>query len=84
MCDLEACLFNLDLGATTHVSLSGTVIVRSHRHLLFHTNCSVEYLRGESTMDECQSLFRNYKTCLDVSRLNVSSLRRGLIFSRKP
>ena len=61
------------LGATTHVFSSGTVTVRSHRLLLFISNCTTEYLRGESTMDECESLFKNYKICLDVSRPVVVS-----------
>ena len=70
-------LSNVPLGATTHASSSGTVTVRKYRLFLSHPNCSVEYLRGESTTDECQSLFKHYKVCLDVKallhRLNCKS-----------
>ena len=55
------------LGATTHVFSNGTVTVRSHRLSSSHSNRSVEYLRGESVTDECQSMFKSYKACLDVS-----------------
>lgn len=65
---LEIDLSNVALDATTCVFFDGTVIVRNHhRLLLFHSNCGVEYLRGESAIDECQSLFKDYKICLDVS-----------------
>ena len=74
----------MTLGATTHVFSSGTVIVRSHRLLLFLFNCVTEYLRGESTMDECQSLFKSYKICLDVSRPVVAPQPTRLISARKP
>ena len=67
--DLGMGLSNVALGATTHASSSGTVTVRKHLLLLSHPNCSVEYLRGESTTDECQSLFKHYKVCLDVKAL---------------
>lgn len=64
--DLGAGLSDVTLDATTHASSSGTVIVRNDRLLHSHPNSSVEYLRGESTTDECQSLFKHYKACLDV------------------
>ncbi len=57
----------------TPVFLSGTVTVRTHRPFLILSDCGVEYLRGESITDECQSLFKNYKACLDVSRVGVPS-----------
>ena len=68
---LEIDLSNVALDATTYVFLDGIVIVRSHRLLLFHSNYGVEYLRGESATDECQSLFKDYKICLDVSRPSI-------------
>ncbi|KAM0805737.1 distribution and morphology protein 35 [Usnea florida] len=37
---------------------------------------SDKYLRGESTTDECQSLLRDYKTCLDkaLKERNIDSM----------
>lgn len=64
---VEIDLSNVALDATTCVFFDGTVIVRSHRLLLFHSDGGVEYLRGESAIDECQSLFKDYKICLAVS-----------------
>ena len=77
-------LANTASGATTHVFSSGTVTVRNHRLLLYLSNCTIEYLRGEPTMDECQLLFKNYKICLDVSRPVVALWPRRLISARKP
>lgn len=37
---------------------------------------SDKYLRGESTTDECQSLFKKYKACLDkaLKERNIDSM----------
>ncbi len=64
------------LDATIHVSLSGTAIVRPPfilREIPTSHSCQ-EFLRGESTTDECDPLFKNYKTCLTVGVLEMISL----------
>ena len=78
MFDLGTNLSDMAKGAMTRVSSNGIVTVRMSQTVsLSQSNYNVEFLRGESTMDECQSLFKDYKACLGVSTFGARVDRKS-------